>query len=86
MLLLQFVAQPSTAVLATGPNDILAFIFKVMLIILAFFYVMFAGLVIRQVSIMRRTLETPFSPMLQILSYIHLFIAGFVFFVFLIVL
>jgi len=56
------------------------------LTILAIFYVMFAIMVVRQVTIMRQTLITSFSPILGILGLLHLALAVFVLIVFLFVL
>lgn len=41
----------------------------------AFLYVIFAILVIRQIAVMKRTLITPFSPVIKIVGYIHFIIA-----------
>ncbi len=38
-------------------------------------YVIFALIVIRQIAVMKRTLITPFSPVIKILGYIHLVIS-----------
>lgn len=54
---------------------------KWLFLALFFFYVVFAFVVTRQVTIMRKTLITPFSPVLTTVGYIHLAVA-IIFFVF----
>lgn len=46
-------------------------------------YMLFAFIATRQIAIMRKTLDTPFSPMIQLLGYIHLLLAVLIFFFFL---
>ncbi|MBP9820373.1 hypothetical protein KBC79_06600 [Candidatus Woesebacteria bacterium] len=52
-------------------NDLLLSVFKLLFIACAFLYVFFAFIVIRQVSLMKDTVSTPFSAYLQFLSYVH---------------
>ncbi len=41
----------------------------------ALLYVIFAILIIRQIAVMKRTLITPFSPVIKIIGYVHFIIA-----------
>ena len=50
---------------------------KMLFLICFFFYVIFAFVVVRQVNIMRKTLITPFSPVLTTMGYIHLAVSVF---------
>ena len=45
---------------------------KILFIIAGLLYVTFAVIVTRQVHVMRNTLITPFSPMVQLFGYVHL--------------
>ncbi|MFZ5438228.1 MAG: DUF5657 family protein [Patescibacteria group bacterium] len=49
----------------------LLMIFKYLLISASFFYLIFAFVVIRQISIMKRTLITPVSGKITLLGWIH---------------
>lgn len=63
-------------------TQLLEFFIRWALLILAFFYVLFAVMVIRQIAIMRQTLVTSFSPILTLLGLIHLAVALGVLFLF----
>ena len=67
-------------------QSLLLLLFKLLFVLTAFLYVLFSVVVIRQISIMRRTLITPFSPMLSVLGWIHALFAVFVLFIFVIIL
>ncbi len=56
---------------------------KIIFVLLAGLYLAFAFVVIRQITVMRKTLITPFSPIIAIVGYIHFAIALLVFFFFL---
>lgn len=79
-----FLIKPSEIDLPTANNVALGVI-KIMFVITGILYVLFAGLVVRQVSIMKKTLITPFSSVIEMVGYLHLFIAILVllFFIFL---
>ncbi|NCN83087.1 MAG: hypothetical protein GW947_03920 [Candidatus Pacebacteria bacterium] len=59
-------------------GSILLTVFKFFFIVSAALYCMFAIVVVRQVVIMKNTLLTTFSPILQIVGYAHLALAVFV--------
>lgn len=59
-------------------DSILLFVFKFFFVVSAALYCMFAIVVVRQVVIMKNTLLTTFSPILQIVGYAHLALAVFV--------
>jgi hypothetical protein len=61
-------------------------IVKVFLLLAAFLYLVFAILVTRQISLMKQTLETPFSGIVSILGWLHLLAALFVMLIFALVL
>ncbi|HYD34945.1 MAG TPA: DUF5657 family protein [Vitreimonas sp.] len=50
-------------------------VIKLMFIVAGLLYVTFAVIVTRQVHVMKNTLMTTFSPMVQLLGYIHLVVA-----------
>ncbi len=49
--------------------------FKILFIIGAVLYVIFSFVVIRQIAIMRQTVMTAFSQVIQLIGYIHFIIA-----------
>jgi hypothetical protein len=57
---------------------------KIIFVLLAGLYLAFAFVVIRQISIMGKTLVTPFSPIVAVIGYLHFFFALMVFFFFLV--
>ena len=77
MSLLQLLINPfdPTVSLGTG-EDLLLGLFKLMLIIGGVLYLAFALIVVRQVHIMRSTLITKFSPLVQLFSFLHLGLAA----------
>jgi hypothetical protein len=74
-------STPSSSIPPEVNQFLLTFI-KWCLIILMIFYVAFAGVVIRQIQIMRQTLVTTFSPTLKILGFVHFALAFLVLLVF----
>ncbi len=52
-------------------SSILLSIFKILFILSALLYVFFAGIVIRQIHLMKETVHTPFSPYVLLLGYAH---------------
>lgn len=57
---------------------------KIIFVLLAGLYLAFAFVVIRQISVMKKTLLTPFSPVIVMIGYFHFLLALMVFFLFLI--
>lgn len=53
-------------------------VFKFFFILCAILYSLFAVVVLRQIVVMKNTLLTTFSPVLQIAGYVHLALAVFV--------
>lgn len=67
-------------------HSLFLLLFKILFVLAAFLYVLFSFVVIRQISLMRKTLITPFSPVLSILGWLHSVIAIIVLLVFIIIL
>lgn len=61
-----------------GLNSPLLILFKILLISLSIIYGIFAIVVLRQISVMKKTLITPMSGKITILGWIHLAFAGLV--------
>lgn len=61
-------------------------VLKLMFLVLAFMFVVYSFIVFRQVSIMKRTLETNYSSLVTFLGMIDLFMAIGVFLIFLVTL
>jgi hypothetical protein len=57
---------------------------KIIFVLLAGLYLVFAFVVIRQITIMKKTLITPFSPIINLIGYLHFLIALLVFCFFLV--
>lgn len=53
-------------------------VFKIFFIFASLFYIVFAIVVVRQISVMKKTLITSFSPTITLLGYIHLVFVIFV--------
>lgn len=89
-MLLQLIIQNDGPIGSFGgsvdENALLIGVFKLLFILVSFFYVMFAVIVVRQVQIMKNTLITPISPVLLILSILHLIISVIIFALFILVL
>lgn len=49
--------------------------FKILFIIGAVLYVIFSFVVVRQITIMRQTVMTGFSPVVQLAGYLHMLLA-----------
>lgn len=67
-------------------ESLLLVLFKILFVLASFLYVLFSFVVIRQISLMRKTLITPFSPVLSILGWLHSVIAIIVLLIFIIIL
>lgn len=67
-------------------SPLLLLLFKFFLISLMVIYVVFSIVVIRQITIMRQTLITTFSPVITIFGYLHLVLALFVLLLFILIL
>jgi hypothetical protein len=50
--------------------------FQIMFVVAAVLYLIFSLLVIRQIDLMKKTLITPFSPVITAIGLIHLAAAG----------
>lgn len=68
------------------PNSIVLLIVRVLFYIGVGLYLLFAGVVVRQISLMRNTLVTPFSGTLKAIGYLHLLLALFAFVIFIVLL
>jgi hypothetical protein len=64
-------------------NQLIVGSVKIMFVIAGILYLVFAGLVLRQVYIMKHTVVTSFSPIVVLLGYAHLVLAVLVFLFFL---
>ena len=48
---------------------------KILFVLGAFLYLVFAFVVVRQIQVMKGTVMTPFSPIVQLIGLVHLLIA-----------
>jgi hypothetical protein len=60
-------------------GEIVVGVFKLLFVLFAFLYLIFAFVVTRQIKVMRTTLITPFSPFVRVLGYTHFIFASIVF-------
>lgn len=88
MTLLQspIVTDPGFGTLPTDVNNFLFLGVKGLFVIGALLYLAFAFVVTRQIQVMRSTVITPFSPVMQILGFAHLILAIVVLLIFIVVL
>jgi hypothetical protein len=63
-------------------GDLAVSFFKLMFVLLAFLYLMFAFVVTRQIKTMRTTLITPFSSSVRVFGYVHFLVAAVIFLAF----
>ncbi len=56
-------------------SSLLLSVFKLLFILSALLYLFFAGIVIRQIHLMKETIHTPFSPYVLLLGYAHFVLA-----------
>lgn len=71
---------------AAFDGTLLLSLFKLLFVLTALLYVVFAFVVTRQIKIMRTTLITSFSPIVRTLGYAHLLLAIVVLVLFLLIL
>lgn len=71
-------AVNNPAFVTIGAGTVVGF-FKLLFVILAFLYLLFAFVVTRQIKVMRTTLITPISPVVRVVGYVHLIFALIVF-------
>ncbi len=69
-----FILGESTDVAVATSNAAL-FLIKLLLIVAGLLYVSFGFIVTRQVVILKKTLITPVTPIVELLGYIHLIVA-----------
>lgn len=88
MTLLQspIVTQPGFGAIPIEVNTFLFLGVKGLFIIGALLYLAFAFVVTRQIHVMRSTVVTPFSPVVQILGFVHLIMALLVLLIFIVIL
>ena len=53
-------------------SKMLEMLFKDFFILGAIIYIVFAVVIVRQIAVMKKTISTSFSPVIQTLGYIHL--------------
>lgn len=58
--------------LAAATEDVLLWAVKLLLIVAGILYLIFGFIVTRQITVMRNTLITSFSPLLNLLGLVHL--------------
>jgi uncharacterized membrane protein YcaP (DUF421 family) len=75
-----------TAIDPIVSSDVLLLGLKSLFLLAFLLYVVFAFIAARQIQIMRKTIITPFSPILQVVGYAHLALAVSIFLLFLVVL
>jgi hypothetical protein len=56
-------------------SDVVLNLVKILFLTGFFFYAIFAFIAVRQIDIMRKTVITPLSPIVQIIGYLHLLLA-----------
>lgn len=87
MLVFQTLLSPTTSRLVNIDQvALLSGVFKVLFLLSVVFYMVFAVIVIRQVQIMKNTLITPVSPLIMLLSIIHLALTVVIFLLFMVML
>lgn len=78
-MLMTLLQLPTSVALPTQDpaffSGILLSLFKLLFILSALLYVFFAGIVIRQIHLMKETVHTPFSPYVLLLGYAHFALA-----------
>ncbi len=67
-------------------SDMLSLIFKVLLLAVSLLYILFAILVMREISLMRRAVTVPNTSVVTLISLVHLILAVLLFLFFLLVL
>lgn len=70
---LSTIIDPTSPVLISAP--ILLLVFKVLLLILVGLYVIYALVIVRQIGLMSRTINTTFESILKIIGWIHFFLS-----------
>lgn len=71
-------AVNNPAFVTIGSGTVISF-FKLLFVVLALLYLLFAFVVTRQIKVMRTTLITPISPLVRVIGYAHLLFALVVF-------
>lgn len=51
-------------------------LFKILLLFAGFLYLIFSGLILRQIQLMSNTLKTPFTPVLWVFGIAHFILVG----------
>ncbi len=72
-MLFQFLINPANT--AIMPQTVLEGVFKFLVLGVLLLYLLFSFVVIRQVSVVRKTLITPFSPVLVTIGWVHFGVA-----------
>jgi hypothetical protein len=76
MAMLQLTLNTNAQLVFDG--DAVVGFFKLLFVVLALLYAVFAFVVTRQIKVMRTTLITSFSPLVKVIGYAHLGVALFV--------
>lgn len=85
-LLQTVIGTSSAATFLSSPETIVFGFLKLLFIVGALIYLIFAGLVIRQIGLMSQTIKTTPSSFMKFLGFIHFAIAGLVLLTFIIIL
>ncbi len=83
--MLQLVVTPSF-VFDIGAAEVLELIFKVLLIAVSVLYILFAILILREISLMRRAVAVPNTGVVLLIGFVHLVLAILLFLFFLLIL
>lgn len=83
-MLLQFALSSNLFGSPTGLDMLFLVVFKFLLVAGIFLYVVFAGLILRQIQLMSDTLQTSFTPFLWLFGLIHFALGLLVLFYFLV--
>lgn len=74
-MLFQLILDTSNSFLTGDISNVTTLLFKVLFIVAAFLYMLFAIVVVRQISIMKSTLITSFSTLLTSVGLAHLLLS-----------
>jgi hypothetical protein len=74
--LLQVTSFPSSPFYGVNLTTLTSDIVKILFLIAFGLYVIFAFIAVRQIEIMRKTVITPLSPLIQLIGYAHLIVAA----------
>jgi membrane-anchored glycerophosphoryl diester phosphodiesterase (GDPDase) len=81
-----FMPEATTPIFPDSALAVFYLFLKVIFVLAAILYIIFSFVVVRQIHLMRSTIITPFSAVIQIVGYLHLLLAFSVLFLFIAIL